>query len=121
MLVTVTRNPLWSDDRATEGTLDIDGVFQCYTMENTQYLTPDGTYDLVWYPSPRWHQWVPQVMVPDRTNIEIHPANWPNQLDGCTAVGEQRIKDMVEQSDLAFIALKTKLQLPCKIVYIHSK
>jgi Family of unknown function (DUF5675) len=117
MLVTVTRNPAWSDASGTEGMLDIDGIFQCYTMENTEDLIPEGIYDLAWYPSGEFRQDVPQVIVPGRTNIEIHPANWPTQLEGCTAVGERRFKDMIEQSDLAFAALKLALQLPCKIVY----
>jgi Family of unknown function (DUF5675) len=115
--VTVTRNPAWSDDTATEGMLDLDGLFQAYTLENTQFLIPEGEYDLVWYPSGRFKTYVPQVMVPDRTNIEIHPANWPEQLDGCTAVGERRLTDAVEQSEAAFNDLKAKLELPCKIVY----
>jgi hypothetical protein len=117
MIVTVTRNDAWSDDKATEGMLDIDGQFQCYTLENTVYLIPEGEYDLVWYPSGEFKTYVPQIMVPDRTNIEIHPANWPKQLLGCTAVGERRLTDAIEQSDLAFNELKAKLELPCRIIY----
>lgn len=102
--------------------LDIDGIFQVYTLENTKFLIPEGEYDLVWYPSPRWNQSVPLVKgVPGRTFIEIHAANWPKQLDGCTAVGERRIMDAVEQSDLAFNDLKAKLELPCKIVYTSKE
>jgi len=102
--------------------LDIDGVFQCYTLENTSYLIPEGEFELVWYPSPKWKQEVPLVYgVPGRSYIEIHAANWPRQLDGCTAVGEVRIKDAIEQSDMAFYDLKAKLDLPCKIVYTSAK
>lgn len=121
MLVTVTRNPAWSDATSTEGALDIDGLFCVYTLENTQFLIPEGEYDLVWYDSPRWKQKVPLVDVPGRTFIELHPANWPRQLDGCTAVGERRLTDMIEQSDLAFNELKAKLDLPCKIVYTSQQ
>jgi hypothetical protein len=117
MIVTVTRNDAWSDDKATEGMLDIDGSFVAYTLENTAYLIPEGEYDLVWYPSGEFKTYVPQIMVPDRTNIEIHPANWPKQLLGCTAVGERRLTDAIEQSDLAFNELKAKLDLPCRILY----
>ena len=115
MLVTVARE--WYDDISVEGMLYINNIWQCYTLENARYLIPEGEYDLQWYDSPRWQQTVPQIMVPGRTYIEIHPANWPRQLDGCTAVGEHRTTDMVEQSDAAFTVLKAKLQLPCKIVY----
>jgi hypothetical protein len=122
MIVTVTRNPDWSDLQATEGSLDIDGVFECYTLENTACLIPEGEYDLVWYPSPRWNQSVPFVSgVPWRSYIEIHAANWPRQLDGCTAVGERRLTDAIEQSEMAFNDLKAKLQLPCKIIYTSTR
>jgi Family of unknown function (DUF5675) len=117
MIVTVTRNDGWSDTEATEGIMDIDGSFVAYTLENTAYLIPEGEYDLVWYPSGEFKTYVPQVIVPNRTNIEIHPANWPKQLLGCTAVGERRLTDAIEQSDLAFNDLKAKLDLPCRIIY----
>jgi hypothetical protein len=97
--------------------LDIDGQFQCYTMENTLYLIPEGEYDLVWYPSGEFNTYVPQVIVPNRTNIELHPANYPKQLLGCTAVGQHRLTDVLEQSDIAFRELKAKLELPARIIY----
>lgn len=121
MTVTVTRNPAWSDETATEGTLDLDGVFEVYTLENSKFLIPEGEYDLVWYPSGEFKTYVPQVLVPGRSNIEIHPANWPKQLLGCTAVGGRRLTDALEQSDVAFNDLKAKLELPCKIVYTSQE
>lgn len=120
MIVTVTR--IWFDPIAVEGILDIDGVHECFTLENPDYLIPEGEFELVWYSSPRWNQEVPLVYgVPDRSYIEIHPANWPRQLDGCTAVGEKRLTDEIEQSDIAFYDLKAKLNLPCKIIYTSEK
>jgi hypothetical protein len=116
LIVTVTRS--WFDDTAVEGILDIDGQFVVYTLEPTEYLIPEGTYNLVWYPSAEWKQYVPMVDgVPGRTNIEIHPGNWPRDSKGCTLVGEHRLTDVLGQSDIAFRDLKNKLQLPCLIVY----
>lgn len=49
---------------------------------------------------------MPHVMVPGRTAIEIHWANYPNQLEGCLALGttEELAADCIEQSKIAWTA-----------------
>lgn len=120
MNLTVTRDVL--SDTSTMGLLDIAGLFQCYTLElpmlfDGQQNVPDktcipnGTYNVEISRSPRHGFDVPWILgVPDREDIEIHPANDPAELLGCVAVGQTRAKDWVGQSQLAFGALMAKLK-----------
>lgn len=120
MNLTVTRDVL--SDTSTMGLLDIMGLFQCYTLElpmsfegqqNVPDRTciPDGTYNIEIRWSPRHGFEVPWILdVPNRADIEIHPANDPQELLGCVAVGQTRAKDWVGASQLAFGALMDKLR-----------
>lgn len=47
--------------------------------------------------------------VPGRTNIEIHPANWPAELQGCIAPGMRSDVDAVYDSRNAFFKLKGEI------------
>jgi hypothetical protein len=54
---------------------------------------PPGSYVFTKYESPTKGQvWITQE-VPGRSNIEIHSANWPFQLEGCIGVGDGYLRD----------------------------
>lgn len=82
-------------DTGTFGMLTNDTGNLCFTCElpwkDNQHdisCIPTGVYDVEKYQSPK-HGDVWQIMnVPNRSNIEIHPANLPSQLLGCIGVGE---------------------------------
>lgn len=98
------------------GKLDIDGVYECKTLENAALAIPDGSYDLV----KRWsHRHGSDVIgicdVPGRTDIEIHIANWPQELLGCVAVGQTSGVDQILGSASAFNALMAKFEEPATI------
>lgn len=104
---------------STLGTLNVDGIFFCYTLERptsdsggeAPYSIPSGEYVVAMRWSPRHNMNVPGIMdVPGRTDIEIHPANYPSQLLGCVAVGHTQDTDYVGESVLAFQALMEKIQ-----------
>lgn len=121
----------WITSVSKCGLLEIDGIFQCYTLENAQFAIPAGTFPVIIDQSARFNEklplWylkvnrqVPHIWVPDRAGIECHPANWPSELDGCIAPGLNHYEDrpdintkvlggMIEGSDLAFFALMQKL------------
>lgn len=119
---------LLTRDRFTEnsitGLLEVNGAFQCYILErpwsyngqtNVQDKTciPNGIYPVRIRWSPKRGFNVPGIEnVPNRTDIEMHPANWPSQLEGCQAPGESRGVDEVYQSVLAFAKLMAKLKEP---------
>jgi hypothetical protein len=109
--------------RSTTGKLAIDGQPQCVTLEPPPVLDPDGngyvcitagTYMLTIRWSPKNNRQVPHVeSVPGRTEIELHPGNYPKDTDGCCLVGKDYgsplVPDYVSLSDVTFNALMVKL------------
>lgn len=65
-------------------------------------IIPEGVYIAQLELSPHFGFATPHLQVPGRTYIEIHPANYPTQLEGCIAVGEQIDGDALDNSDSAF-------------------
>lgn len=61
-------------------------LYTCISVENAQKAIPTGTYEIVLYKSPKFKIDVLLLKnVPNRSFIEIHPANKANQLEGCIA------------------------------------
>lgn len=103
MLITETRTNKVINltyGNAAFGNLVIDtNPYKCVTLENADTLIPIGTYPLLFMWSNNFQQIMPHVIVPGRTAVEVHWANWvkdPTQpmgkqqlLDGCTALGQQ--------------------------------
>ncbi len=105
-------------ENSTTGELFVDGDFQCYTLEprsdqseGKPFCIPAGTYPLTLEFSEKNGMIVPHVLdVPDFTEIEIHPGNFPSDTEGCTLVGETRGSDIVSSSRVAFSALMQRLR-----------
>ena len=94
---------------AVFGELRIKGQLLCYTMEKLSTLIPAGRYTAVMAQSPHFGFPTPHLSVPNRTYIELHPANYPYQLEGCIAVGKQEEGDALDYSDVAFESLVKRL------------
>lgn len=115
MQLTVTR--VWHTDLSTCGTLDVDGVFQCYTLEpradqsqGKPYCIPAGNYVVTLAWSSHFQCLTPHIEnVPGFTEIEIHWGNFPKDTEGCTIVGQTHTPDFVGFSKNAFLALIQKL------------
>jgi hypothetical protein len=111
MQLTVTRS--WFTPQSTQGTLDINGVFQCYTLEPRKdqsqgkpYCIPVGTYRVMCQWSNHFQRITPHLLnVPGFTEVEIHPGNFPRDTEACLLVGETRYPDLIGNSDLAFDVL----------------
>jgi hypothetical protein len=89
----------------------VDGLFECYTVENALLAIPADTYAIELYNSPMHGPDTPQLKdVPGRSNIQIHAANFPHQLLGCIAPGTSHGPDYVENSKLACAALLPKIR-----------
>lgn len=85
------------------GLLTIDtSAFGCFTIENLKDAIPAGLYPVEFTYSPEFNTVMPLIDVPGRTAIRIHPANWPNQLLGCIAVGDKEEPDAVDDSRVTF-------------------
>lgn len=102
----------------TIGTLFIDGVRFCDTLEDTDRDTnrngvfdggerkiagmtaiPVGTYAVVVNVSPRFRRELPRLLnVPSFEGVLIHRGNTPGDTAGCILVGENREKGRVINS-----------------------
>lgn len=93
------------------GTLRLDfDSFTCFTIENKAKAIPAGTYNISFKWSGHFQRMTPHIDVPNRTNIEIHNANYPYQLAGCTAVGDKIDGDAVDDSGVTDIKLEAILK-----------
>lgn len=81
-------------DKGTRGKLYNVQDFVCETIERPQTgehpCIPEGWYIAKRYNSPKNKRIVWQLEdVPNRTNIQLHIANWPSELEGCIAPGKE--------------------------------
>lgn len=103
-------------DGFTLGSLSINGIFECWSLELP--LTGEGPVAIpaLIYPvtlgwSAHFQRIVPHITnVPGRDEIEIHWGNYVTQTKGCVLVGEHKDKAMILDSRLAFDALFDKLR-----------
>lgn len=115
MNLTVTRQ--WFTPLSTCGMLDIDGVFQAYTMEprldqseGKPYAIPLGSYQVVFAWSLKFQCLTPHIEnVPGFEDIEVHWGNYPKDTEGCLMVGNSRSEDFIGDSKTAFVNLMVKL------------
>ena len=119
MKLQVVRTQFGKD--ATNGLLFIDGVFECYTLED-QYQSvkvmhetciPEGTYDIKFRKTGSFHAKFSAKFknahygmlhiqdVPGFEYILIHTGNWESQTSGCLLVGDTQ-QDL-DVSDKGFI------------------
>ena len=113
MLITVTRTNKSADGAFGNMVIDTN-PFRCVTLENVNTLIPAGVvYKVVFMWSNDFQQIMPHIIVPSRTAIEIHWANYvvdPKdkthiELKGCTSLGteEDFADDMITESKAAWI------------------
>ena len=117
MELTLTRKVKTGE--STIGVLFVDGVFQCYTLEDVirtgpkvygATAIPAGTYKVILTMSPRFKRVLPLIVdVPGFDGIRIHPGNTAKDTDGCILVGTSSGLDVVNNSRVAFEALYSKL------------
>jgi hypothetical protein len=94
--------------KSTTGLLSIDQVFFCYTLELPVKdglpgsAIPQGRYQVTTYPSPHFGRLMPLILVPGRSEIEIHFGNYPSDTRGCILLGYTRAPDFIGKSREAF-------------------
>lgn len=108
----------WFEPTCTIGTLAIDGVWECYTLEDVERDTklygvtaiPRGRYEVVIDMSRRFKRLLPRLVdVPGFEGVRIHPGNTASDTDGCILVGMDKYIDGVGHSRIAFASLMGKL------------
>jgi hypothetical protein len=105
----------------TEGKLYIDGVFECYTVEDQirdvkvqgETAIPAGTYTVIMNMSQRFGIVMPLIEnVPGFTGVRIHSGNSSKDTEGCIIVGavnDRNDDDWVSGSIVARDRLYAKL------------
>jgi hypothetical protein len=114
----VTLHRTIATDKSTIGELFVDGVFECFTLEDVvrdvkifgETAIPAGTYEVILNHSPRFGKIMPRLLeVPNFTGILIHKGNTPENTHGCILVGKDRTEDRILHSTEAYNTLFTKL------------
>lgn len=117
MLITVKR--LYKTENSTIGELLVDGVFECFTLEDKERdvkikgetAIPKGTYKIIINESNRFKRQLPLLLnVPNFEGVRIHSGNSNHDTEGCILVGQSRHKNYIGQSRKAFEKLFKKMQ-----------
>ena len=99
-LIRTSRN-----NKAVSGTATIPmgaDKIVCATLENSDYIIPEGTYELKNTMSPKFKKVLPLVCgVRGRSGIRIHTGTKPEHSKGCVLVtpfGKKQITDFIHQN-----------------------
>ncbi len=88
--------------KAVWGKMFLGGVpREIATLENSDYIIPDGTYPVSITYSPRFQKNLPLIdKVPGRSGIRIHTGTLPEHSQGCVLVSpkdKERIIEFINQ------------------------
>jgi hypothetical protein len=118
MILTLVRKT--TNEFRTFGELLVEGVFQCYTLEDPirnlgvkipgQTAIPAGDYPIEVTMSPRFQRRLPLLLnVPGFEGVRIHAGNTEKDTEGCILVGADRTEDRLVASRVALNALMFKM------------
>lgn len=116
MNLVLERNP--SNQFCTIGTLYVNGVFECWTLEDVvreqkipgETAIPAGTYQVIVDWSPHFKTFLPRLLnVPNFAGVRIHPGNVAADTQGCILVGKYKDENTVISSREAFSILFPKI------------
>lgn len=119
MILTLIRK--WYTDSSTVGELYVDGVFECYTLEDMvraqgvkipgRTAIPAGVYTIEITESPRFKMRLPILLdVPMFTFVRMHAGNDADDTEACILVGKRKVLNMVLDSRAALTALLAKME-----------
>ena len=117
MVITIKR--LYKTETSTIGELLVDGIWECFTLEDTERAIkikgetaiPKGTYRIIINESNRFKRLLPLLIdVPNFEGVRIHSGNSNHDTEGCILVGQTRNKNYIGQSRKAFDKLFKKMQ-----------
>lgn len=121
MKLLLVREP--SGDKCTPGKLYVNGVFECFTLEDKdrkleaggekiygQTAIPRGTYEVIINFSQRFKRDLPLLLnVAGFSGVRIHAGNTSEDTEGCILVGSSRGDQRVNNSRVAFNKLFDQL------------
>ena len=110
-MVTIPLTRKIKDGKAVCGCLCFEGR-EIATLENADYIIPNGTYEVRVTWSPRFKRMLPLVMqVPRRSGIRFHRGTRPEHSKGCILVSAA----MEQQLTAEWLALQASNE-PIKII-----
>ncbi len=107
-------------DKSTVGELSINGIFECYTLEDIEREVKikgktainKGTYKVIINRSNRFKKDMPLLLsVPNFEGVRIHSGNKAEDTEGCILVGTSRSLDFIGNSRVAYNKLFAKMKL----------
>lgn len=112
-------------DKSTIGALYVNGVFQCWTLEDKdrrleeggekvygKTAIPRGAYEIAITYSSRFRRELPLLKsVPQFEGIRIHAGNSDSDTEGCILVGAGIGADRIYNSKVTFDALFSRLDV----------
>jgi len=104
----------FQDAACTQGTIHLPNGKILHTLERPWMMNrtgisciPAGKYRAIWTRSPKLGRYTYELIgVPGRFAIRVHPANWPQELEGCIALGLKRGLHMISESRAALAAFE---------------
>ena len=112
-------NRTWPSAACTIGVLTVDGVNECFTLEDVvraekikgETAIPAGSYNVTITPSNRFKRDLPLLEnVPNFEGVRIHPGNTAADTEGCILVGKSKGPDAIYESRKAFDTLFAKIK-----------
>ena len=109
------------DADVTIGALDVDGKFECWTLEDplrpdgvkipSESAIPFGAYRVELTMSPRFKVVMPLLVhVQGFVGVRIHWGNNTDDTEGCILVGQDKYPKTIGHSRMAWNALMEKLR-----------
>jgi hypothetical protein len=97
--------------KALIGSLELNGDWECFILENPKYQIPPGSYTVQITFSQRFQKPLPLIEgIAHRSGIRIHPGNTGDDSLGCLLPGTSHDDTSVWNSRIAFNVLFRKLQ-----------
>lgn len=108
------------------GTLYINGVAVCYTLENSRYAISAGLYRVEYSDSPKFGRRLPIIYndLPGSLSrgIRIHAGNTSSDTHGCILVGrEQKSVGSGSPYSARLLESKAALDTLCRIIEMNPK
>jgi hypothetical protein len=106
-------------NNSTIGELYVNGVFECYTLEDkerevkikNETAIDKGTYKVIITPSNRFKRDLPLLLnVSNFEGVRIHSGNSNHDTEGCVLLGTTRSVDFIGNSRKAFNKLFAKMK-----------
>ena len=115
-MATIHLKRVSQEGKAVRGIMRVNGR-DIATLENADYIIPDGTYMVSVTYSPRFKKMMPLIgNVPGRSGIRIHTGTKPEHSTGCvlvSAFGKQQIIDFInqkaKQNEKVYLTIATDL------------